>query len=71
MAPLNLEQPSCSSEWELTVSGKPAHSSQIFREDIGYGAALEISRILDLTTDTVRERERLAIERLRSLVDAE
>ncbi|GAB5414170.1 MAG: M20 family metallopeptidase [Congregibacter sp.] len=36
-----------SSVWELKVSGKPAHSSQIFRDDIGFGAALEISRILD------------------------
>jgi glutamate carboxypeptidase len=36
-----------SSRWHLTVTGKPAHSSQIFRDDIGFGAALEISRILD------------------------
>jgi glutamate carboxypeptidase len=36
-----------SSRWLLTVSGKPAHSSQIFREDIGFGAALEAARILD------------------------
>lgn len=36
-----------SSRWRLQVSGKPAHSSQIFREDIGYGAGLELSRILD------------------------
>ncbi|WP_439102417.1 M20/M25/M40 family metallo-hydrolase [Congregibacter sp.] len=36
-----------SSEWQLTVTGKPAHSSQIFREDIGFGAALEAARILD------------------------
>ncbi len=33
--------------WYLDVSGKPAHSSQIFREDIGYGAILETSRILN------------------------
>lgn len=36
-----------SSTWELRVSGKPAHSSQIFREDVGFGAALELARILD------------------------
>ena len=36
-----------SSSWRLEVTGKPAHSSQIFREDIGFGAALELSRILD------------------------
>ena len=33
--------------WQLEVTGKPAHSSQIFREDIGYGAAYELARILD------------------------
>lgn len=36
-----------SSEWQLTVRGKPAHSSQIFREDIGFGATLEAARILN------------------------
>lgn len=36
-----------SSGWSLKVRGKPAHSSQIFREDIGFGAALEAARILD------------------------
>jgi len=33
--------------WTLEVSGKPAHSSQIFREDVGYGAIFESTRILD------------------------
>ncbi|MFT5164084.1 MAG: glutamate carboxypeptidase [Alteromonadaceae bacterium] len=33
--------------WTLEVSGKPAHSSQIFREDIGYGAIYETARILN------------------------
>lgn len=33
--------------WQLTVTGKPAHSSQIFREDIGYGAIYEAARILE------------------------
>jgi len=33
--------------WTLEVSGKPAHSSQIFRDDIGYGAIFESARILD------------------------
>jgi glutamate carboxypeptidase len=32
--------------WTLKVTGKPAHSSQIFRSDIGYGAIFEASRIL-------------------------
>ena len=33
--------------WKLEVKGNPAHSSQIFRPDIGYGAAFEVARILD------------------------
>ncbi|MEP6914581.1 MAG: M20/M25/M40 family metallo-hydrolase [Acidobacteriota bacterium] len=33
--------------WTLRVKGTPAHSSQIFREDIGYGAVFEIARILN------------------------
>jgi glutamate carboxypeptidase len=33
--------------WTLTVKGKPAHSSQIFRQDIGYGAVFEAARILN------------------------
>lgn len=34
------------SNWTLTVKGKPAHSSQIFRDDIGYGAIYEAARVL-------------------------
>lgn len=33
--------------WKLSVNGKPAHSSQVFREDIGYGAIYETARILE------------------------
>ena len=33
--------------WTLRVKGKPAHSSQIFRDDIGYGAIFEAARILN------------------------
>ncbi|TQV72814.1 M20 family metallopeptidase [Aliikangiella marina] len=33
--------------WRLEVTGKPAHSSQIFREDIGDGAIFEAARILN------------------------
>ncbi|MEL7448406.1 MAG: M20/M25/M40 family metallo-hydrolase [Pseudomonadota bacterium] len=33
--------------WELVVTGRPAHSSQIFRDDLGYGAIFETARILD------------------------
>ncbi|MEX2497139.1 MAG: M20/M25/M40 family metallo-hydrolase [Woeseia sp.] len=34
-------------DWRLTVSGTPAHSSLIFRDEIGDGAAFEAARILD------------------------
>jgi glutamate carboxypeptidase len=33
--------------WTLRVTGKPAHSSQIFHEDVGPGAIFEAARILD------------------------
>ena len=36
-----------SADWQLKVSGNPAHSSQIFTEDIGSGAIYETSRILN------------------------
>jgi glutamate carboxypeptidase len=39
--------------WRLSVSGKPAHSSQIFREDIGAGAIFEAARILDAFRDSL------------------
>ena len=42
--------------WTLRVKAKPAHSSQVFREDIGYGAIFEASRILNAF------REQLASE---------
>ena len=33
--------------WTLRTTGTPAHSSQIFRDDIGAGAMFEAARILD------------------------
>ena len=42
--------------WTLRVKAKPAHSSQVFREDIGYGAIFEAARILNAF------REQLASE---------
>ncbi len=36
-----------SADWELKVTGEPAHSSQIFTKDIGAGAIYESSRILN------------------------
>jgi glutamate carboxypeptidase len=35
------------SGWQIDVSGTPAHSSQIFTEGVGDGAAFEMARILD------------------------
>jgi glutamate carboxypeptidase len=35
-----------SSRWELQVSGTTAHSSRIFSEEVGAGAAYELARIL-------------------------
>lgn len=34
-------------DWELQVTGMPAHSSQIFQPDVGYGAVFETARILN------------------------
>jgi len=36
-----------SSGWQLVVTGKPAHSSQIFQPEVGDGAIFEAARILD------------------------
>jgi glutamate carboxypeptidase len=33
--------------WQLRVKGTPAHSSQIFRQDVGAGAIFEAARILN------------------------
>jgi glutamate carboxypeptidase len=35
------------SSWKLEVTAKTGHSSQIFRDDIGYGANYELARIID------------------------
>src|SRR5690606_18561974 len=34
-------------EWTVRVEGTPAHSAEIFRDESGYGAALEAARVLD------------------------
>jgi glutamate carboxypeptidase len=39
--------------WTLKVTGKPAHSSQIFRQDIGYGAIFEAARIVNAFRETL------------------
>jgi glutamate carboxypeptidase len=41
------------SDWMLRVAGTPAHSSQIFRPDIGSGAIYEAARILQQFRDSL------------------
>ncbi len=48
-----------SSGWTLEVTGKPAHSSQVFREDIGPGAIYEAARILMSFYTELRKEELL------------
>ena len=48
-----------SSSWTLTVRGRQAHSSGIFREDVGAGAIFEAARILNAFYDEVRGEEYL------------
>jgi len=45
--------------WTLDVSGTPAHSSQIFSQEVGYGAVLEASRILNSFRETLSVIENL------------
>ena len=42
-----------SSGWSLAVRATPAHSSQIFRDDIGHGAIFEAARILQQVRDSL------------------
>ena len=48
-------------DWRLEVTGKAAHSSQIFREDIGYGAVFEASRILNSFRETLESITNLTL----------
>ena len=45
--------------WTLRVKGTAAHSSQIFREDIGFGAVFEAARILNAFRETLSREEHL------------
>jgi glutamate carboxypeptidase len=45
--------------WQLRVKAKPAHSSQIFREDIGSGAIYEAARILTSFRETLGKEPHL------------
>ncbi|MEJ7643412.1 MAG: M20/M25/M40 family metallo-hydrolase [Chryseolinea sp.] len=48
-----------SSDWKLTVTGTPAHSSQVFTEKVGAGAIFEASRILNSFYTTLSTDEDL------------
>mgnify|MGYP001815773426 FL=1 len=43
-----------SSDWKLEVTGRQAHSSQVFSEDVGAGAIFEAARILNAFYEQVR-----------------
>jgi glutamate carboxypeptidase len=45
--------------WTLSIKGKPAHSSQVFREDIGPGAIYEAARILNRFYTDLRNEDLL------------
>ena len=49
-----------SSSWTLEVTGKQAHSSEIFREGFGAGAIFEAARILNAFYEEVRGEEYLS-----------
>jgi glutamate carboxypeptidase len=48
-------------DWELTVTGKAAHSSQIFQPDYGYGAIYEAARILNAFRERLSRQELLTV----------
>jgi len=47
--------------WRLVTTGRPAHSSQIFRADIGSGAIYEVARILAAFHEALRGEEYLTV----------
>ena len=47
------------SGWRLEVTGRQAHSSQVFSEEVGAGAIFEVARILNAFYDRVRGEEYL------------
>lgn len=46
-------------DWTLTVSGKPSHSSQVFKDSVGAGAIYEASRILTHFYNQLRSEDLL------------
>jgi glutamate carboxypeptidase len=47
--------------WRLATSGKSAHSSQVFREDVGSGAIYEMARILAAFEDSLSAEKFLTV----------
>jgi len=45
--------------WTLDIEGKPAHSSQVFRPDIGDGAIYEAARILNAFREQLSQEKNL------------
>lgn len=45
--------------WTLNVAGKAAHSSQIFSDEVGYGAIYETARILEAFRAQLEQEENL------------
>ena len=45
--------------WTLNVAGKPAHSSQIFNDEVGYGEIYETARILEAFRAQLEQEENL------------
>jgi len=48
-----------STSWQISVKGTAAHSSQIFREDVGAGAIFEAARILEAFREQLAGEEHL------------
>jgi len=46
-------------DWQLRVTGTPAHSSQIFREEFGHGAIFEAARMLNAFREKMGGEEHL------------
>jgi glutamate carboxypeptidase len=49
------------SAWKLEVEARTGHSSQIFRDSMGYGAIYEIARILDQFRTTLSSEKYLTV----------
>jgi glutamate carboxypeptidase len=47
--------------WTLRTAGRPYHSSQIFRDDVGSGAVFEAARILAAFHDALRGEDYLTV----------